>query len=579
MRSKYADVVPGNFEMAVYAQNATDQFTDPALSALNSEDAMERFQLQIMKTSTPEIRTPPDVDRTTSGRRLAHKLITRLFQGGPRGPTEQAYKPELVQSNKSTYTYSVPANDPIIASRTAGGTYHSDVNGNTVFRLALPNNTSNAEIGVRMFNTQNRIAKYAAATQRIENTSQIVDWIPQHKDPMWESRALDEYRKRLMPRIENVDNADNVNREKNRCRDTKSIAYRYRHKEYDTDRSLHEVLDNNNRVMPEVSSRQGDGTSIGELAAELAKRGLASSSTETEIYDSVKRIEGRRATNPNRKGAPHKAVFSEPLPNGDDGDGTRNYIRPDAKVRSETIRIFDGLDNIKKEFLIGEVIDEIKREKKKRVKVCRKDTKNYKSTFDVDQQGPAEGDGSGSTRKSDNKYGGGDRDMLSFNIPLLVDRFKKEITVSKSNPKMVKKSNAKNQSTGDYDYYKSDDVDNTNVDRDLLNFGKKHKSQNIRDLIGEIVPETQLTKNNQPVNPNHKVYRGVSETFAFDGDMVSSDTSLGSDRRPISVGDALKRPVLPAGIVLTEQVEFAGRNKPLNKKRKQQDQVRDDEFY
>jgi hypothetical protein len=138
-----------------------------------------------------------------------------------------------------------------------------------------------------------------------------------------------------MPRIEDVDNADNVNREKNRCRDTQKISYRYRHKEYDVDRSLHEVLDNNNRVLPGITSREPDGTKVGNLIAELTRRGLGNSNThknpglenflKDDIPDSYNGKQGlisRRNNNPNKKVNTKKSTFDHELPNGEDEDGS-----------------------------------------------------------------------------------------------------------------------------------------------------------------------------------------------------------------------------------------------------------------
>ncbi len=577
MRSKYGDIVPGNFEMAVYAQNAVDQFTDPALTALNSEDAMERYQLQVMKTSTPEIRVPMGEDKGISGRKRAHDLITTLFQGGPRGPPEQAYKPEIVQSNKSVYTYAVPSTDPVIASRDRNGTYHSDVSGRTIYRMSLPNNPSNKEIGTRMFNTQNRFAKYAAAkSQRLENTSQIVDWIPQHKDNMWESRAIDTYRNRLMPRIEDIDNGDNVNREKNRCRDVQKVAYRYRHKEYDTDRELHEVLDNNTRVLPEVTPRQGDGTSIGELAAELAKRGYANQNTGPDIAAAVQRAK-KRLTNPNANKSKHTKVFDNGLPNGDDKDGERNFNRQ-SQVKSEAIRIFGGLNNIKKEILMGNVLDEINKTSKKKIRPRRKDTKNKNTTFDSDTHiRDDDVDGKpNDVRQGDVKDEDLDRDVLSFNIPILIDRFKDEIAIVRHNPKVAKKGSKKNNTTNDHPYELDEDNDNESVNREFVNDVKTSVHQNVRGLIKDMIPDDILEAKNQKINPNKKLYKGVNMNFDT---LPDNDTTSADNRAPMFVGDAMKRPILPVGVVLDEQIEFDGKRKKVNKKRKQADQLRDDGLF
>lgn len=573
MRSKYGDIVPGNFEMAVYAQNASDQFTDPALTALNSEDAMERYQLQVMKTSTPEIRVPMGEDKGISGRKRAHDLITTLFQGGPRGPPEQAYKPEIVQSNKSVYTYSVPSTDPIIASRDKYGTYHSDVSGKTIYRLSLPNNPSNKEIGTRMFNTQNRFAKYAAAkSQRLENTSQIVDWIPQHKDRMWESRAIDEYRNRLMPRIEDIDNGDNINREKNRCRDVQKIAYRYRHKEYDTDRELHEVLDNNTRILPEVTPRQGDGTSIGELAAELAKRGYANSKTEPDIAAVV----AKRRNNPNTNTSKHTKVFDNGLPNGEDKDGERKFNR-NSQVKSEAVRIFGGLNNIKKEILMGNVMDEINKTTKKKIRPRRKDTKNKNTTFDETHVHEDKEGKPNDVQLNSVKDGDLDRDVLSFNIPILIDRFRDEIAIVRQNPKVAKKGSGKNNTTNDHPYEVDEDKGNESVNREFINDVKTSAHQNVRGLIKDIIPDAILEAKNQKINPNKKLYKGVN--MNFDADLPDNDSTLIDGKAPVYVGTALKRPVLPIGVSLDEQIEFNGKPKKVNKKRKAADQLRDDGLF
>lgn len=606
MRSKYSDIVPGNFEMAVYAQNAADQFTDPSLMALNSEDAMERYHLQVMKTSTPEIRLPASEDKGISGRKRAHSLITTLYQGGPRGPTEQAYKPEIVQSNRSTYTYAVPSTDPIIAGKTdfvdgvngkryyaGGGTYHSGVNGTTVFRVSLPNNPSKKEIGTRMFNINNRIAKYAASAVRVENTSRLVDWIPQRKDRMWESRALDEYRRRLMPRIEAVDNADNVNREKNRCRDGQKVAYRYKYKEYDVDRSLHEVLDNGNKIMTNTISRDPGGMRVGNLIAELTRNGLIDSYipvsaglVHADKDDTLDAYSGKRS-NPNKNTRSKKSTFDHDLPNGDDKNGEHGKRRESEKIKSEAIRVFSGLDDFKKEILIGGIMDEINKVAPKKVKKRRKDTKNKSSTFD--NQLPNEDDEDGkhaSVKSSSVSYEDGDRKMINFNIPLLMDQFADKITMERSNKKVAKKSGkGKGLTTDDHDYYTSDDADNDSANHKATTVGDKivNTSQNVRGLISEIAPEFEMTRGNSSINPNVKVVHKdgkivwrseANRTHAIVDRLPGADMDL-SIRHNMVNGKGIKRPKLQAGIVLKEQIDFSNNNKKVNKKGKTSKPVRD----
>jgi hypothetical protein len=350
IRDKYCDIVPDNEEMAIWAQNASDQFTDPSLTPLNSQDAMERYMIQVSKSSTPEIRVPRDDDKTIEGRRTAHLLINRLINGGPRGSSDLAYKPELTQSNVSTYTYAVPSTDPIVASRyqtnddqygsdSNGSGFYSDSNGTTIYRERLPNRQTNAELSNKMFNFQNRVAKYAAAVNRVENTSQINDWIPQRKDPSVGDRVLDTIRHRLMPRISLEDDGDGMNREKNKCRDTDKVAFRYRHKEYDTNVELQEVLSNNMRTMPEIGPTETDGTPIGNLVAELAKDGKAYAYLENDIYIDQMKLMARQADNANRNKHSENRVFDHDLPNGEDKDGDRAKM---SRIKLLEIIILQG---------------------------------------------------------------------------------------------------------------------------------------------------------------------------------------------------------------------------------------------
>lgn len=583
MRSKYADIVPGDFEMAVFAQNATDQFTDPALTPLNSEDAMDRYQLQLMKTSTPEIRIPMGEDKVASRAKRAHSLITTMYQGGPRGPTEQAYKPEIVQSNASTFTYAVPSTDPVVASRNKSGTYVSDASGNTIYRLRLPNNVTNAEVSTRMFNFNNRVAKYANV-KRQENTSQIVDWLPGRKDRLWGSRALDEYRHRVMPRIEDIDNGDNVNREKNTCRDTEKVAYRYRHKEYDVDRQLHEILDNNNRVMPEVSSTEDDGTAIGNLVAALARKGMANVNTGPDIYYATTELNSRRAGNPNSNSAHigrgnHKGEFNSGLPTGDDKDGTAVIARGENKVNTEAIRAFKGMDRFKKELIVNELIDDIRKiDKKTKVKRRRKDTKNNNTTFDRESHTVDEENNNDGVTRKETSVISDDTDRKVFQIP--ISQYIDKISILGTTKKPTKKSGkGKGHTTQDYDFIGNTDRDNERVTR-LGGKIEGDTSQNVRGLINEIMPvlERKSTDPRTVYNKNKTMKLGTDKSMLFTtpGSGVEPDLL----RAPLMVKKLLERPSMPSGITLNEQAEMDGiTKKPTKKRNLTNQQTRDDGLF
>ena len=585
-RDKYYDIVPDNEEMAIWAQNASDQFLDPGLSPLNSQDAMERYMRQVAKTSTPEIRIPQEDDKVLEGRKKAHLLINRLANGGPRGSSDLAYKPELTQSNVSTYTYAVPATDPIIASygndlsynksndpsgrmRNSHGSYHSDTNGNTIYRERLPNRQTNAELSVRMFNTQNRIAKYAAAVNRVENTSQIVDFVPQRKDATWGDRALDTIRHRLMPRITMEDNGDNFNREKNKCRDTNKIAFKYRHKEYDTNVELHEVLDGNMRTMPEIGPTEGDGTPIGNLVAELAKDGKAYAYLDNDIYIDQIGIKARQAANGNRNLHTEKRVFAEEFPDVEEEDGMRDS-RTDVKNKTIRNNIFNGLDPIKKAIVAGEMVEEIIRESKKAptLRARRKDIPKH-STFAEDLPMDIESD-SGVTdqRHIDNKDEDMPRKILQVQIPTLRDMDIHLTEMRNIMPKMKSKSQQRGVNTRDDGFGIIDEEDGEHG-RTATTL---ESVQGLRSLIKDLVPDSEFTKPRDRMNPNRKnfykggkiIKHGVSYSTLFD---KPNDEDLTNGNKEFTSRQA-KRPQAPDGIRIEPQLEFEGKNRKPNIKRK-----------
>jgi len=603
MRDKYYDFTPSNLEMAIIAQNTSDQFTDPALMPLNSQDAMERYQLQLMKTSTPETRIPRDVDKTLSNRKRARELINLIDRGGPRGSNDLAYKPEIVQSNKSTYTYAVPSTDPIVSSyennRDGSGTYHASSSGGTVYRMTLPNQQTNAELGNKIFNFQNNRAKYAAAINKVENTSQIVDFIPEHKDPLWISRALDVTRHRLMPKLEiYTDNGDNVNREKNRCRDTEKVSYKYRHKEYDVNKELHEVLDGGNRIKPEIGPRESDGTPIGNLVAQLAKKGIGYSYEEADIVNIAGKIDGRKNTNPNINRHSKKQAFDNQVHNyHDDKDGKINNYRPKTKVKTVVDNAVEGLDIVMKEILMGEVIDEIKRSSKK-VKVSKpKTAKSVNKNFDISGHNVDDDEKNEAFKRAKqekNHYDDAERDVMNFQIPILTSNFKKEIAFVQSNRGLAK-ANTSGQKRGynvnDTEIVASDDSVNGIVNRTQAeNLIEKsgEVGQGVRGLITELVPEIETLRSNDPINPNRRIVHGkggkivkfaVNNSELFDRPDDDMDTVGRGTRKQEVKPTYKKRPILPKGIKLDEQIEFRGVVKKPNKKRGKVSNIRDDGLF
>ena len=590
-RDKYYDIVPDSEEMAIWAQNAADQFTDPRLSALNSQDAMERYQRQVAKTSTPEIRIPQEEDKVLEGRKKAHMLINRLVHGGPRGNSDLAYKPEITQSNVSTYTYAVPSTDPIIASRVdngKGGQYLSDSNGNTVYRERLPNRQTNAELSTRMFNVQNRIAKYASAINRVENTSQIVDFVPQRKDKTWHDRALDEIRHRLMPRVTLEDNGDGYNREKNKCRDTNKVAFKYRHKEYDTNVNLQEVLSNNTRTRPEIGPTDGDGTPIGNLVAELAKDGKAYSYLDNDIY--LTTLNERIHNNPNRNKHSKHQTLAE-LPNYEDEDGfhqDKRSINVDGSIQGSPL---EGLDPVRKSLLAAEIIDEIKRTEsklKKQLRARRKEIKNNsvmgEDGFNVDEDAAS---GVTDQRHVDVKSDDTDRKILTMQIPVL-QSFNNDITYEGKNTKPSKKNKHKQfrgMNTRDDPMALADDsllssermydASSGRIMRD-----KAESAQGIRSLIKDLISAEELTKSNSDKNPNRRrVYKdgkivkhGVNHSTLFD--RPNHDSELGN-RLDIKKSRNVARPFVPTGVIIDPQLEFDGAAKKQHPKRVKPNPVRD----
>lgn len=600
MRDKYYDITPDYEEMAILAQNASDQFTDPRLMALNSEDAMERHQLQLMKTSTPEVRVPSDEDKTLSNRKRARELINLIDRGGPRGSNDLAYKPEIVQSNKTTYTYEVPSTDPIVASRDKNGSYHGSSSGGTVYRMSLPNQQTNAELGNKLFNFHNNRAKYAAAINRIENTSQMVDYIPGRRDPLWISRSLDVTRHRLMPKYEiYTDNGDNYNREKNKCRDTEKVAYKYRHKEYDVDKELHEVLDGGNRVRPEVGPRETDGTPIGNLVAALSKKGLGYAYIEEDVENISATIDGRKNKNPNIKKNTKKQAFDNTVHNdNDDDDGKVNNYRPTQKVGSVANNALEGLDVVMKEIVMGDVIDEIKRSSKKaRIPKPRK-AKTLNKNFDLSGHNvdDDENGGNGHRRQIDgNHYEDAERKVMNYQIPLIVENFKKEITFVQSNPKMGKASKGQKRGVNTNDtampYYDDGDNDDTNRAKvESLIEKTADVGQGVRGLITEMVPGLEREKSNDKINPNRRIVRknGKIVKFAVNNSEIFNHNEIINDGGD-SVGRGTrnqlvdvkknKRPKLKNGIKIDEQIEFSGLPKSLRKKRGNIPSTRDDDAY
>lgn len=595
-RDKYYSITPTNLEMAVLAQNASDQFTDPALMPLNSEDAMERYQLQIMKTSTPETRIPGDVDKTLSNRKRARELINLIDRGGPRGSNDLAYKPEIVQSNKSTYTYEVPSTDPVVASRDRNGTYHSSSSGNTVYRMTLPNAQTNAELGNKLFNFHNNRAKYAAAINRVENTSQIVDFIPEHKDPLWISRALDVTRNRLMPKVEiYTDNGDNTNREKNRCRDRERVAYKYRHKEYDVNRELHEVLDGGNRIKPEIGPRESDGTPIGDLVAALAKKGLGYAYEEADIENISGKIDGRKHANPNVKSRSKLSSGLDHTESVDfETDGKINDFRyrPD-KVATVVDNTFEGLDVVMKEIIMGDVLNEIKRSGKRKHIKKPKTAKSVNKNFDVN--GHNIDDDEKNERqylrgKDDNHYNDAEREVMNYQIPVIMSNFKKDIIFAQSNAK-VGKANKSGQKRG---YTINDNAVATNVDIDndapnraiaeSLIEKSSDVGQGVRNLITELVPEIETLRGNDKINPNRRIAHGeggkIVKFAVNNSEIFDKPEGMDSIGRGTRVNDVKrtykKRPILPSGIKIREQTDRDGFTKKMNKKRGKVSSMRDD---
>lgn len=594
MYDKYYDFTPDDLEMAILAQNATDQFTDPALTPLNSEDAMERFQLQLMKTSTPEIRIPSDEDKTLSNRRRARELINLIDKGGPRGSTALAYKPELVQSNRSTYTYEVPSTDPIVASRGRDGSYHSDSSGNTVFRMNLPNNQTNAELGNKMFNFVNNRAKYAAAVNRVENTSQMVDFIPGRKDRMWISRALDETRHRLMPKIEiYTDNGDNTNREKNKCRDTERISYKYRHKEYDVDRTLSEVLDNGMRIKPEIGPRETDGTPMGNLVAQLSKQGLGYALIENDIINMQKH---NKYKNPNRgKDGKISQYFDNTAYNSlDDKDGKVNDFRPKVKVVSKKIdEALNGLDDISREILMSEVIDDIKNSAKGKPKIAPpRKTKSVAQGFDVSGHNTDDDEHNNFKRRNgkENKSNDIEREIMSIQIPLLTQNFRKDIIFAQSNSK-IHKANTSGQKRGytidDTPIAVGDDRDNIDTNRNIVQSSIEKItgiSQGVRGLINELVPDAENVRGNTKINPNRRIVHGsdgkilkyaANNSELFDEPDPNGESAKRGTRNQISIAKGDKRPKLASGYNFKSDISFEGSAKKPNKKRKTPGSIRD----
>jgi hypothetical protein len=558
-RDKYRDIVPDSEEMAIWAQNATDQFTDPRLSPLNSEDAMERYQIQVAKTSTPEIRVPQEHDKVLEGRKRAHLLINRLAHGGPRGNSDLAYKPELTQSNASVYTYAVPSTDPIIAGRDRNGDYHSDVNGNTIFRMKLPNHQSNAELSTKMFNVQNRMAKYAANVKRVENTSQIVDFIPGRKDKKWIDRALDTYRHRLMPRITTEDNADNLNREKNKCRDKRAINHKYTHKDYDTNIELNEVLDNTMRTMP---VNESGGPSIGDLIVDMTNDEIITQSTNS--------------INPNRNKHTKKSTAANDFPDVEESDGDRSYRR---NIHNETIRdnTFIGLDPIKQAILGAEVVEEIIRGTKTEMRARRKEIVNNSVLEDDGHMVDEDVKSSNIIRSVNNEDDDIEHKVFLTQIPGLQKLFKDKTLVNK-NQKLV--GNNSGQKRG-YSVRDNGIVNDTESDNNNIKRSKEDITsiQGVRNLIKDLAPVEEFGRLNSRINPNRKnvykdgkiVKRGVNHSQLF---TTPEESNLYNSRIGQMKIKNNNRPYLPEGINYGDRIQFESRNKPINKKRIRPDPVR-----
>jgi hypothetical protein len=586
-RSKYEDLMPTDWEMAILAQNASDSFTDPAFSALNSADAMERYQTELMKTYVPEIRTPKDEDTVMDGRIRAKQLINLIANGGGfRGPRDLAERPEVVQSNASTYTYSVPSTDPINGvPQDKNGSYQTDSSGNTIYRMRLPNNMSNAELTTRWMNTNNRIAKYAANVKRVENTSRIVDWIPDRKDPDWRNRALDTIRHRIMPpQITTEDNGDGYNAEKNRCRDTDKVAYKYRHREYDVDLTLHEVLDVDTRIKPEIGPRESDGTPIGALVAEFAKQGKAYGLMENDIY--INQLNKRDAYGGKRDtyALSGKQTFNNALPNGEDKDsGHASSLRTHLNIKSDTPNInLEDLDPIRKAIAASETIDEIKRKSKKiKVEVRRKALVNNSVTSD---DGYNVDDDQNSSRKMNRKVNVEDGDtqheIMQMQIPILLENFRKEFIVSRSAKKTSKTRTKKDYTTPDKPYVTGEESLNNNV-RTVIQNGREIVSESqsgvrglINDMIGGPTEFAYLNKGN--VN-GKKIKHGLKYADLHNKPNIGDE--LDGDRKKQIHSRKSTRPYLPEGTYGKSQIEFVASNaKTIRKKRGKVNQERDDNW-
>jgi hypothetical protein len=159
-----------SFSMAVLASNMSSQFTSPKISPLNSEDAMLRYQTEMLKTYIPEIRPPADEDKLQMSRNRFRLLHNSANNGGPKGDNTPAYKPEITQTNVSTYFY--PSN-----------------NGSGPNYMVLPNHTPKGEIARNIWNTRQRINKQRKVPQIVENTRREQDILVNRYDSAGKYRA------------------------------------------------------------------------------------------------------------------------------------------------------------------------------------------------------------------------------------------------------------------------------------------------------------------------------------------------------------------------------------------------------
>lgn len=344
------DNKPSDFEMAVLNSNASDQFENSFITPQFTPESMERYQIQMLKTSTPEIRLPGNFDNVVSGRKNFKRLNDQLHNGGWRGNNDAVYKPELEQSNINKYFVG------------DGSTYY-----------IAPNYVSKKDINDKAWNLSNRLARYknVKGKEQVENTDQINDYLVDQRDGNIRQKFYRTTAKRLIRPFEvNATEGYASNRYKNMCRDNENIAYKSRNPSYDTDVVLFENMMNS--VMSTTNIKKNNNILLDKMVSSVMKK--------EENYHEAK----NKSKNYIKKEKINEE-FDHEISVGEDNEYSNNSFDKKMKIKSEYGPL--PYNPIKLNLLLDERINEIKQKINiKKGKLQRENDKDDVVIDETDEQ-------------------------------------------------------------------------------------------------------------------------------------------------------------------------------------------------